>query len=610
MKAAIIAGGKGTRLEGISRDIPKPMFPVAGKPVLEYQIDLLKSYGITDILLIVNHLKESIINHFGDGSSKGINITYFEESEPLGTVGGLREASDYFTEDFLVLYGDVLVNMNLQKLMDYHRNKSSECTLVVHPNDHPFDSDLLEADAEGRITAFHPKPHPENSYFRNLVNAALYVMSPEFIRSVPIGVKADFGRDIFPLKVHTHRMFAYNTSEYLKDMGTPDRLGSVEKDILSGKFERARYGNPRPAVFLDRDGVLNEDSPDFIKNPDELHLLPGTADAVKHLNKAGFLTVVVTNQSGLARNLFTEDGLNRIHAKLEWELGMQHARLDALYYCPHHPHAGFEGENKSLKINCDCRKPKPGMLLQAAKEHSIELAESYMIGDSFRDIEAGKAAGVITVGVRTGNGCKDATHPPDYMFDTLLQAAEHISTTPNKRLLQTISKRLGSNPQGYILIGGNSRSGKSTLSTDLKIHLRRNGIRCTVYRLDDHIKPQEERSPEENYLGRFRFADAEHHLIHFLHGANKPQGMILVEGVPALASEKLRSRALLSIHCRIDEKLRKQRIQQYYRFKGLSDAEIDTLYHSRTIDEYQPVEILSQYADIITDEWTGDSVSG
>jgi uridine kinase len=289
---------------------------------------------------------------------------------------------------------------------------------------------------------------------------------------------------------------------------------------------------------------------------------------------------------------------------------MQHARLDAIYYCPHHPHAGFEGENKSLKISCECRKPKPGMILQAAREHSIQLKDSYIVGDSFRDIQAGKSAGVITVGVRTGNGCKDAMHPPDYMFDTLLQAAEHICNQPNLSIIQYVTEKVEKSTGGYILIGGNSRSGKSTLTSDLKIHLHRIGIHCTVYRLDDHIKPHDERSPEEDYLGRFRFADAEHHLIHFLHGANKPKGIIIVEGVPALASEKLRSNALLSIHCRIDEKLRKQRIQQYYRFKGLSDAEIDSLYHSRTIDEYQPVEILAQYADIITDEYTGDPISG
>ncbi len=159
MQAVILAGGRGTRLGDMTLEIPKPMLLLGNKPLLHHQVDLLSKYGVKEIIILVNYLKDPIMNYFGDGSDFDVKIRYFEEITPLGTVGGIKEIEEWLTGDFLVLYGDVMINMDLARLIAFHQLKYSECTLVLHPNDHPYDSDLVEINTTGRVVAFHSKPH-------------------------------------------------------------------------------------------------------------------------------------------------------------------------------------------------------------------------------------------------------------------------------------------------------------------------------------------------------------------------------------------------------------------------------------------------------------------
>lgn len=425
MQAVILAGGKGTRLNSLNAQVAKPMMPIGGKPLLEHQIELLRSNGVTEIIILVNHLKESIQEYFHDGSKWGVNIAYYEESTPLGTVGGVKAIEDQITGDFLLIYGDVMFDMDLNRFVQFHQKHNSECTLVLHPNDHPYDSDLVEIDTNERITAFHSKPHEEGRYYRNLVNAGVYLFSKKVFQFLEKDKKADFGKDIFPNIINHIKMFGYNTSEYLKDMGTPDRLEKVNGDYLSGKILARNFKTKQKAIFLDRDGVLNEDK-EYIATPEEFHLYPFTSAAVKKINSSGFLAIVITNQPVVARNLCTEAGLRIIHNKLDTVLGTDRAFLDAVYYCPHHPHKGFPDENPVYKIDCHCRKPKPGMLLDAARDFNIDLSTSYFIGDHERDIEAGQRAGVKTIGVLTGQGLKGSVLQPDHVFESITEAVDFI----------------------------------------------------------------------------------------------------------------------------------------------------------------------------------------
>ena len=427
MRAVILVGGKGTRLGSVTAQTPKPLVQVNGRAVLDRQLDQLARYGITDVTLLASHMAEQIQAHVDARPEPSPRVRVHREQAPLGTAGGLHEIAGELTEPFLLVYGDALFDIDLHRLLAAHRRWDGIATLVVHPNDHPHDSDLVELDAEGRVTAVHSKPHPAGRWFHNLVNAGLYVLSPRILELIPVGRATDFGKDIFPAIFATQRIFGYATPEYIKDMGTPERLARVSAHEASGRVARWNLEHSRPAVFLDRDGVINE-SDGYIDSPDKLRVIAGAADAIRRLNDSDYLSIVITNQPVVARNMITLDGLDEIHRKLESVLGEQKAWLDGIFACPHHPDGGFPGENVALKIDCDCRKPKTGLIEQARERFNIDMARSWMVGDSARDILCGRAAGVTTAGVRTGEGCRDCTDAsrPDFMFDDLRAAVEHI----------------------------------------------------------------------------------------------------------------------------------------------------------------------------------------
>jgi D,D-heptose 1,7-bisphosphate phosphatase len=621
MKAVILAGGKGTRLGDLTLEIPKPMIPLGGRPLLHHQVDLLVRYGIKDIIILVNYLSKPILDYFGNGSSFGASISYYEESRPMGTVGGIAEIADRLTEDFLVLYGDVMIEMDLTRLVAFHRQKGSQCTLVLHPNDHPFDSDLVETDAQDHVIAFHPKPHDPDAWYHNLVNAGAYVMSPSMLVLLEPGKKADFGRDIFPVIYNKVAMFGYKTPEYLKDMGTPDRLEKVNHDLKSGLVLAKSLVNPQKAIFLDRDGVLNVER-SFISRPEDFELYDYTAPAVARINQSGYLAIVITNQSAIARNLCTEKDIQTIHRKMEAELGHRHAWLDAVYYCPHHPDKGFPEENPIYKIDCDCRKPRTGMFRQAVRDFNVDTSLSYMIGDSERDIQAGINAGCTTIGVRTGYGIRKTRVHPDYMFANLHEAVDFIVDDPYHSFALQVKKKLESGPARprIILIGGNSRSGKSILATRLRLGFEGEGLKVLQVQLDNWLLPESMRLAEMNVYDRFRLTVIEHDLERLFSGelisgstyVNHPDrnalpleynpagsDIILVEGVVALSSEQIRKHADLKIFTLVSEDVFFARMLDYYGWRGKTEAEIIGLVDKRKTDEYQIIEKESKFADMI-----------
>ena len=393
MKAVIMAGGKGTRIASVRSDIPKPMIPVLGKPILEWQIECLKKNGITDILIGIGHLGHFIRDYFGDGKKFGVDISYYEEKEPLGTAGFLFKAQG-LDKDFLLLCGDTIFDIDFNRFIKFHQEKKALASLMTHPNNHPYDSSLIvtqiEYPAEGsggmpadthKVAAWLAK-EDERLWYKNRVNAGIQIISPELLaltkktlvpRHPENPDKIDLDRDVLKPAVQTGRIFAYDTTEYIKDMGTPDRLEQVEADLKSGLVQGKNLSQKQRAVFLDRDGTINKEV-NFLTNIDDLELLPGAAEAIKKINSSGYLAIVVTNQPVIARGEVTLPQLNEIHAKLETLLGREGAYIDGLYFCPHHPDKGFEGERLEYKRECDCRKPKAGMILQAAKDVNIDLS--------------------------------------------------------------------------------------------------------------------------------------------------------------------------------------------------------------------------------------------
>ena len=436
MKAVIMAGGRGTRISSVASDIPKPMIKIEGKPVLEHELECLRDQGFTDIILTVSHLGNIIMDYFGDGSGVspvtgkpfGVKIEYYFEKEPLGNAGALYRIKDKLTEDFLLLNADAMFDVDFNRFVAFHKAKGGLVTLFTHPNSHPYDSGLIVADENGAVMQWLAKEDERPAYYRNRVNAGLHVISPKVLETNIDTPKIDLDRQLLKPLAGTGKMFCYDSPEYVKDMGTPDRYESVCRDFREGRVHARNLKEKQKAVFLDRDGTINK-YVGFLRNIDDFELLPGVADAIKAINASGYLAIVVTNQPVIARGEVSIAELEEIHNKMETLLGQEGAYLDAIYYCPHHPHKGYEGERPEYKIECDCRKPKPGMLLQAAEDFNIDLSKSWMVGDGENDVKAGQAAGCRTVLIGDGEYGQEATVRSLAEFVGQVKKAQEYSCT-------------------------------------------------------------------------------------------------------------------------------------------------------------------------------------
>jgi D-glycero-D-manno-heptose 1,7-bisphosphate phosphatase len=400
MKTVIMAGGRGTRLASVASGVPKPMVPLAGKPVLERQIECLKSNGLRDIIIVTGYLGEAIKNYFGDGSAFGVTIVYYTETEPLGTAGALFKLEE-LDGDFVLVNGDIVFDMDFSRLIGFHQDHKAWATLAVHPNSHPYDSAIIISDAQDRVIRWLNKEDPRE-YYKNRVNSGVHVLSRRLLSAASSkgagrkGKKTDLDREILKPMAGGGNIFAYHTPEYIKDIGTPERYALVSEDIEKGLVSRRNLSVKQRAVFLDRDGTINT-LKGFITRPEDFELIDGAAEAIRRINRLGYLAIVITNQPVIARGEATLEELDLIHHKMETELGKAGAYVDDIFFCPHHPDKGFPGERPEYKIDCECRKPKPGLLFRAAKKYNIDLTASYMIGDDNRDIEAGRAAGCTPV---------------------------------------------------------------------------------------------------------------------------------------------------------------------------------------------------------------------
>jgi D-glycero-D-manno-heptose 1,7-bisphosphate phosphatase len=401
--AVIMAGGQGTRLSAVSNTLPKPMVRVCGKPILEHQIEYLRTQGLTRVLIIVGYRGQTIKDYFNDGSILspvthkpfGVNISYIVEKEPLGTAGALYLLKNELYDDLLILNGDLILDVDLSRFLAAHQASGALASILTHANDHPYDSGLIETDSDGFVTKWCNK-EDKCQWYRNRVNAGLHILKSTLLDRLTSLIKLDLDRDVLQKLIPAHELFAYDSPEYIKDVGTPERLQEAIRDVEKGLVSTKNLIHPQKAVFLDRDGTINRYD-GFLTNPDRFTLLPGAAEAIKRINHSGYLAIVITNQPVIARGETTWQQLDEIHRKMETLLGREGAYLDGIYVCPHHPDSGFMGELIQYKVECDCRKPKPGLLLQAAKDYNIDLRASYMVGDSWIDAKAGLAAGTTAV---------------------------------------------------------------------------------------------------------------------------------------------------------------------------------------------------------------------
>ncbi len=620
-QAVILAGGKGTRLSERLGGLPKPLIDVCGVPLLERQILLAKKHDFSNILILVNHAAEKIIEFCASRDNWGLAVQCIDDGEPRGTAGATLAAYEHLHDEFLVMYGDTMLQVDLTRFHEYHRQSpTAAATLFLHPNDHPQDSDLVELSDEGRITQFHPYPHDESRYYPNLVNAALYWIRKASLhpwRNDPRHL--DFAKHFFPEMLSNGiQLRGYNSPEYIKDIGTPKRLDKVCAAFQSGRITGASLDVPQAVVLLDRDGTINEEV-NHLKHPDQLRLLPGVEDAIRRLNESSYRCCVVTNQPVVARGECSFETLREIHNKLETLLGRSGAYLDRIYFCPHHPDKGFPGERSELKVDCNCRKPNTGMIDLASKDFNMARNRSWLIGDSTADIETARRAGVRPILVETGNAGLDFRNwATAYATVPDLSAAVSFILDRHPRLLahcEPLSKKI--NAGDMVFIGGHSRSGKSTFAHVLQEALAAQGLRALLLSTDRWLKNQNDR--QDGLFGRFDMARLQDAIQSLAVPEKRPTtirlnaydkrrrqcvetsetasisstDVVIVEGVVALSLNTTGAQVSHRFHVEIDENLRKQRVVNEYILRGCSDTEALAIYENRMNDEAPLIESMS-----------------
>ncbi len=376
-EAVILAGGRGTRLGSLTDHVPKPMLDVAGVPFIEHVLWNLARHGVKRACVSSGYLGEKVTSILADGPRLGLEVVHVVEEEPAGTGGALALAASELRDDvFLVLNGDTLFDVNYLDLgLLLRSDPTAEAAMALRRVEDAarFGSVTLNGERIERLAE-------KSGVGEGLVNGGVYALRRSALLAVPEG-PSSLETDVFPHFIAEGALLGREYAGFFVDIGVPAELERAEADV-----GRWRY---KPALFLDRDGVLNEDL-GYVHTPDEFRWLPGAREAVKLANDAGWLVIVVTNQAGIGRGLYTEEEFAAFTRWIDAELADVGAHIDATYYCPHHP---VRGRGPYL-VACDCRKPAPGMLERAVREWGVDISRSVMVGDSDKDLEAAASAGI------------------------------------------------------------------------------------------------------------------------------------------------------------------------------------------------------------------------
>jgi len=379
-QAVILAGGEGIRLRPLTYQVPKPMVLANNRPFLEYLIEMLRENGISEVVLLLGYLPEKITRHFGDGSNFAVNMkcSIGKVADKTGT--RIKNAENLLDDVFLLMYCDNYWPLNLEKLLEFYTEQKTLASTVVYTNKDGRGEygagNNIYVDDDGYALKYDKNRKDKDL---NGVDIGFFLMSKKILELMP-SHDFSFEEETLPVLINRRQLSGYQTDHRYYYISTPESLKLTEK-----------YLQPKKVVLLDRDGVINRKPPehDYVKSWSEFEFLPGAIEALKLLTQNGYDIYVITNQRGIARGMMDEHDLKVINEKLKEELEKHNARINRIYYCPH-----------GLDDRCDCRKPKPGMLFQAARENDFDLTKAIFIGDDERDLQAGDAAGCETVLVK------------------------------------------------------------------------------------------------------------------------------------------------------------------------------------------------------------------
>ena len=395
--ALLLAAGLGTRLRPLTDSVPKCLVPIAGRPLLDIWIRRLTECDIREARINTHALAEVVRAYIAQINAQN-SLLLAEAHEPvlLGSAGTVTVNANLAddVDEIVIIYADNVSDIDLRPLLAFHRQHTDPLTMVLFRAPNPSACGIAEIDHDGRITAFVEKPKAPTS---NLANAGLYVVDAAVYREIAEMHAFDFGFEVLPQFVG--RMRGWIWGGYYLDIGTHESLKLAQLDareLFLNEFQTSSTELQKPAVFLDRDGTLIEHV-HYLSDPALVRLLPGAAEALKKLRRAGFAIVLVTNQSAIGRGMFTEDRLDQIHTEMRRQLAACGATIDAIYYCPVAP----ASDSRSVVEHPD-RKPGPGMLLRAASDLKLDLSASWMVGDLISDVFAGLNAGCRSILVESG----------------------------------------------------------------------------------------------------------------------------------------------------------------------------------------------------------------
>jgi histidinol-phosphate phosphatase family protein len=388
MRAFILAGGKGSRTA--NPKLPKVLMQVKDKTLLDHQlIELISIEEITQVTLLLGHGADEVIAHlksFVENNFSEKTIDYVIENEPLGSAGMLRQVLLELKDEIcFVALGDILPRGGIEESFHVWRyNGSNQKNIVfVHPNNHPKDSDSVERSLKTGVIDNVISSHDKTVTFRpNLSPVGFFILKISDVKFWPDAKKLDLVHDVLPALLKSNvKIKACDLLRRSLDVGTPERLKQV-KSILEGVDMILNYG-----VFIDRDDTLIKDPTTILNAGKDIELMEGVIFLLRFLNNAGIPVICISNQPAIAKGQHTFQETDVQNQKIQALLSNENVYIDKWLYCPHHPEAGFEFEIKALKITCNCRKPQDGMIVAVRNQHNIDVTNSVIVGDTFRDIE-------------------------------------------------------------------------------------------------------------------------------------------------------------------------------------------------------------------------------
>ena len=387
-QAVILAGGYGERMKPFTEQHPKPMYPFQKTPFIDYLIKQIKGFGITKVLLLLGYMADQIQDFLGDGEHYDMEIEYCVTPPEYDTGNRLFDAEGKLDDAFLLMYCDNYCPIHFQRLCQDFFYNNADIQISVYRNADQYTKYNVRLAANGMVSCYDKKRVTDGLQG---VDIGYAIIKKSVLKRLQIKENnpVNFEGQVYPIMVEQGTMFGTQTEHRYYSIGSWKRI-ELTKEFFS---------NPK-TLFLDRDGTLNVRPPKacYVEKPEDFKWIKGSMEAVRILKEAGWRLILVSNQPGIARGNLTRESLEQIHKKMQEDLKRETGyELDALYYCPH-----------NWDENCECRKPKPGLLYQAQKDFSLDLTKCYLIGDDERDIQAGEAAGCHCIMVNETYNLLDA----------------------------------------------------------------------------------------------------------------------------------------------------------------------------------------------------------